>query len=333
MQRLVKDQPPRQTRLNREVRIFWLTVGIDKTEITALKAGFTRDLVPTLGFLAFALLLGFAFQIGVGIRPLDRLRKGVANVRSGKARRLPTDAPSEVAPLIEEVNSLLDQQDENMVRARDRAADLAHGLKTPLTALGSDIARLRAIGADEIADDIQELSLRMRRHLDRELALARDRHGRKNARVFLRLAVDSVIRTLAKTPAGQSLTFQNSVSEAIELAVELGDLLEVVGNLLENASRFAKCTISIECHVRDGWASIIINDDGPGVSASKIAHITTRGVRLDTAGTGCGLGLAIVKDIVDAHGGQFRLENRANDGLSAIVALPVAPTLNPEDNK
>ena len=310
-----------------------VSVGIDKSEIIALKSGFTRDLIPTLSLLAVALLMGFAFQIGVGMRPLDRIRKGVANVKSGEAQRLPTDAPSEVAPLIQEVNSLLDQQDDSMARARDRAADLAHGLKTPLTALGTDIERLRKIGAEDIADDIQELSVRMRRHLDRELALARDRHGRKNARTTVKPALESIIRTLAKTPKGEVLKFQSTVPEWVELAVEQGDFLEVVGNLLENATKFAKDTISIECGVRDGWASIIINDDGPGVTDSKIAHIATRGVRLDMAGTGAGLGLAIVKDIVEANGGHLHLENRTGRGLSVTVTFRAASTINSKEKE
>jgi len=109
--------------------------------------------------ISLVLLLGFAFQISIGIRPLDRLRISVSDVRSGKTKRLPTSAPTEVVPLIDEVNSLLDQQDDSIVRARDRAADLAHGLKTPLTALGTDIQRLRKVGVDDIANDIEQLTL------------------------------------------------------------------------------------------------------------------------------------------------------------------------------
>jgi signal transduction histidine kinase len=243
------------------------------------------------------------------------------------------DAPSEVEPLIEEVNSLLDQQDESMVRARDRAADLAHGLKTPLTALAKDIARLRAIGADDIANDIEELSLRMRRHLDRELARARDRHGRAHARTAAKIAIDSIIRTLAKTPNGENLQFQNLVPGWVELAVDQGDFLEVAGNLLENACKYAVETISVECGVRDGWASIIVNDDGPGVLVSRITHITQRGVRLDTAESGSGLGLAIVKDILEANGGEISLQNRTGCGLSAPATFRVAPPLKAKDRK
>lgn len=310
-----------------------VTVGIDKTEILALRAGFARDLVPALAALALVLFLGFSFQIRVGIRPLDRLRHGISDVKTGRAKRLPTDAPSEVTPLIAEVNSLLDQQDESMVRARDRAADLAHGLKTPLTALATDIERLRKIGAGGIASDIEELSTRMRRHLDRELARARDRHGKKNARTLAKPAIDSIIRTLEKTPKGEHQKFINNVPIWVELAVEQGDFLEITGNLLENASKFAANTISIESGIRDGWVSIIINDDGPGVAEARIAHITKRGVRLDTSGAGSGLGLAIAKDIVETYDGELMLANKLSSGLRATIVLPVAKTLIQKDTK
>jgi len=306
-----------------------VTVGIDKAELIALRAGFSRDLVLALAALAVVLLLGFAFQISVGLRPLDRLRKGISDVRSGQTKRLPTNAPSEVRPLIEEVNTLLDLQDENMVRARDRAADMAHGLKTPLTALGTDIARLRKIGADDIADDIEEISARMRRHLDRELALARDRHGRDNASTAGRSAIDSIIRALEKTPQGERLNYHNNVQEWVNLAVDQGDFLEIAGNLLENAVKFASSSISVDCEVRDGWASINISDDGQGVAATKISHIAKRGVRLDTSEAGSGLGLAIVKDLVEVYRGLLVLNNRPEGGLSVILTLPVASTSPP----
>jgi signal transduction histidine kinase len=307
-------------------------VGIDKAEILALRAGFSNDLIPALGFLALVLLAGFALQISLGIRPMAALRQQVVDVRSGKTGRLAGDAPSEVMPLVDEVNSLLDLQDQNMIRARDRAADLAHGLKTPLTALGSDIAKLRAMGATGIADDIQELSTRMRRHLDRELALARDRHGRARAQTGPKAALDSILRTLEKTPDGERLQFQNNVPAELLLAIDQVDFLEVAGNLLENASRFATNAIVLDAAVRDGFAAIIINDDGPGVSEAEIARVTVRGVRLDSSAQGSGLGLAIAKDILEAYGGRFDLENRDDGGLAAIITLPIATSKNTEES-
>ncbi len=310
-----------------------IIVGIDKAEILALRAGFSTDLVPALGFLTLVLLAGFALQISLGIRPMDRLRRQVADVRSGKMDRLKGDAPSEVMPLVDEVNSLLDLQDQNMVRARDRAADLAHGLKTPLTALGADIARLRRMGASDIADDIQELSTRMQRHLDRELALARDRHGRARAQTRAKVALDSILRTLEKTPDGERLQFVNNVPHWLLLAIDQVDFFEVAGNLLENASRFATSGIVMDAAVRDGSASIIVRDDGPGLSEAEISRVTERGVRLDSSAQGSGLGLAIAKDILEAYGGRFDLENRDGGGLAAIITLPIAASKTAENSK
>lgn len=303
-----------------------ITVAIDTTELEALKSGFSRDLVLALVSLAVVLLFGFAFQIVAGLRPLDRLRQGISDVKSGRDKRLLTDAPTEVVPLIDEVNSLLDLQEESMIRAQDRAADLAHGLKTPLTALATDIEKLRKIGADDIADDIQELSSRMRRHLERELALARDRHGRASARTSAQTELSAIARALEKTPKGETITYVNNVPKWVELAVDQGDFLEVAGNLLENATKFAKSKITIDSGIKDGWATIVVSDDGPGVDAERIAHISKRGVRLDTSGSG--LGLAIVKDIVDAYQGQLLLKNKPDGGLAATVILPMSKVLD-----
>jgi len=312
---------------NGRLRPFFVIVAIDQTVIMALRDEFSADLVPALTALATVLLLGFAAQIHIGIRPLDKLRQGVANVRSGTTKRLQVAPTTEITPLIDEVNSLLDLQDEMMTRARDRAADLAHGLKTPLTALSTDITRLRSMGATDIADDIQELSTRMQRHLDRELALARDRHGRADQRTGAKTAIDSIIRILTKTPAGERLNYQCTVPASVVLAIDQGDFMEIVGNLLENATKFAINTVTVEFERQGTWAAIIVNDDGPGVTESEIAHVAKRGVRLDTSGPGSGLGLAIVKDILTAYRGQLVLENRPGGGLSATAKIPLAGTV------
>ncbi|MFX0546606.1 ATP-binding protein [Roseovarius sp. S1116L3] len=127
--------------------------------------------------------------------------------------------------------------------------------------------------------------------------------------------MDATARAKAVFPAKEHLDFVNTVPEWVELAINQGDFLEIAGNLLENACNFATSAISIECAVHDGWASITINDDGPGVAEARITHMTKRGVQLDTADAGSGLGLAIAKDIIEAHTGQIRLENRTGKGL------------------
>ncbi len=306
-----------------KARTLRITVGIDADEIRSLRMAFSTDLVPALGLLAVLLISGFILQIRIGLRPLDALRQHVAQVRSGHASRLTGDVPSEVMPLVEEVNSLLDLQDQNMKRARDRSADLAHGLKTPLTALGADIARLRTAGQTAVADDIQLLATRMQRHIDRELARSRFRHGRLNARVPARLAMDALARTLSKTPRGEMIAFQNRIDESIVIAMDQQDFLEVAGNLAENAMRHAKTTVSFDALLDGNSIAIRIDDDGSGLPLEQIAKVMERGVRLDVSDEGAGLGLAIAKDVMDAYGGQLSLENRKSGGLSATIKLPI----------
>lgn len=299
-----------------------LSVAIDRAELDALEAGFARDVAPALGVLGLVLLSGFALQIGAGLRPVDGVRAGIAAVRSGASRRLAFNAPSEIAPLVEEVNALLDAQDVAMARARDRAADLAHGLKTPLTALAADIERLRARGETGIADDIDELAERMRRHMERELARARVRHGRSASATEIAPAVGAILRTLARTPDGERVTTEAAIPAGLAAAIDADDLNEIAGNLAENACRHARTRIRVTAE--DGGASLrlIVEDDGPGLGNGDHEKAMARGARLDEKGSGSGLGLAIVADIAAAVGGAVELGPSPLGGLRAIVTLP-----------
>lgn len=296
-----------------------ISVGIDTGEIMTLREGFSNDLFVPLGLLAAVLLGGFAVQIGAGLRPMDELRQNVADIRTGKAKRLSGPVPSEVEPLVEEVNGLLDLQEQSMIRARDRAADMAHGLKTPLTALATDIGRLRERGEVEIANDIQELGNRMKRHLDHELARARHRHSGDAVQTDAHNALTAIIRTLTRTPAGEKISFQNNVPAKSLLSIDLDDFNDVAGNLLENACRYGESNVSVDLELIDGKARLRISDDGPGLSDDQIMQVALRGVRLDSSGQGAGLGLSIVRDILDAYGGQLYVEQNTPKGLITIA--------------
>lgn len=152
-----------------------VTVAADLARVSAAASAFARDLVVALGLLGLVLAIATSIQVSLGLRPLDALRRGIAGIRSGLSRRLPQAVPIEVRPLVEEVNALLDAQEREIERSRDRAADLAHGLKTPLAALAADASRLRERGEAAIARDIDMVGEAMSRHVDRELALARVR--------------------------------------------------------------------------------------------------------------------------------------------------------------
>lgn len=296
-----------------------ISVGIDTGEIMTLREGFSNDLFVPLGLLAAVLLGGFAVQISAGMRPMDELRQNVADIRTGKAKRLSGPVPSEVEPLVEEVNGLLDLQEQSIIRARDRAADMAHGLKTPLTALATDIGRLRERGEVEIANDIQELGNRMKRHLDRELARARHRYNGDSVQTDAHKAVTAIIRTLTRTPAGEKISFRNNVPAKSLVSIDPDDFNDVAGNLLENACRYGESNVSVDLVQIDGKARLRISDDGPGLSDDQIMQVALRGVRLDNSGQGAGLGLSIVRDILEAYDGQLSVEQNTPKGLTTIA--------------
>jgi len=301
-----------------------LSVAIDRAEISALATGFSRDLAPVLAILGGVLLLGFLLQVGEGLKPVNRVLAGVSAIRSGESKRLRADGvPREVAPLVEEVNALLDGQDQAISRARDRAANLAHGLKTPLSALASDIERLRAKGETDIADDISELAHRMRRHMERELARARLRHGRSHDKTALKPVVDGIFRALKRTPAGEELELQNSVNASVTVPIDPDDLNELVGNLAENAVRFARSRVTVGTEVTPGAVMVLIGDDGPGLDTADLASAATPNQRLDQSELGAGLGLAISGDIVESFGGQLELGTSPLGGLEARISIPL----------
>ncbi|MHC2737294.1 hypothetical protein ACVMFA_003065 [Bradyrhizobium liaoningense] len=147
-----------------------VVVAADLARVSAAGSQFARELALALGLLGLVLAAATSIQVGLGLRPLDALRRGVADVRSGHRKHLPVDVPAEVKPLVEEVNSLIDAQEREIERSRSRAADLAHGLKTPLAALAADVARLRQRGERDVAQAIEAVGDTMSRHVDRELA-------------------------------------------------------------------------------------------------------------------------------------------------------------------
>lgn len=301
-----------------------LSVAIDRAEISALATGFSRDLAPVLAILGGVLLLGFLLQIGEGLKPVYRVLAGVTAIRNGASKRLEADGvPREVAPLVEEVNALLDAQDQAISRARDRAANLAHGLKTPLSALASDIERLHAKGETEIADDISDLAHRMRRHMERELARARLRHGRSQDRTPLKPIVDGIFRALQRTPAGEELELHNAIGTSVTVPIDPDDLNELIGNLAENAVRFARSRVIVDTEITPEAVLIRICDDGPGLDPAGMLNAIKPNQRLDQSELGAGLGLAISGDIVDSFGGQLELGVSSMGGLEARISIPL----------
>ncbi|WP_022722900.1 sensor histidine kinase [Rhodopseudomonas sp. B29] len=295
-------------------------VAIDLARVDAAGLAFAKDLVIALGILGAVLALATSVQVMLGLAPLGALRRGVAEIRSGKARRLPEAVPDEVRPLVEEVNALLEAQEREIERSRDRAADLAHGLKTPLAALAADAARLRERGEDKLARDIEAVGSAMSRHVDRELARARLRGAaRRGETVAVELAplARSLVTIQSRTPAGSSIDYGTVIGAGVAVPFDRTDLAEVLGNLLDNATRHARSRVRISAGYAAEGLCVAVEDDGDGLGDELCQSVLARGIRLDQRGEGAGLGLAIVQDVLDAYGWRLELSRSDLGGLKA----------------
>lgn len=302
-------------------RVLRLAVAIDRAAVAALTADFAWDVALSL-FILFAVLIAAAWaQVNVGLRPLAAIQQGLAGIRDGKSDRLNTDVPSEISPLVSEVNSLLDEQEKAMHRARDRAADLAHGFKTPLTALLADAKRLRHKGEQEIADEIEQTAKVMRGHIERELTRARMLNTGKTPTVDAGAVIRSLVNTLIRTPQGEHLNIETDIGNGISVRADRDDLNEVLGNLIENAVRHAKTTVHVRALGERATVRFVVEDDGPGIPDGKLGKVLRRGQRLDRAPLGAGLGLGIVSDILDHYGQTATLERSALGGLKASFRM------------
>lgn len=321
----------------------WLTVGTgasatevrivmasDRALLTAAREGFIGDLLPYSLALAVLLVLAFWTQLTLGIRPLTAVSARVAALRTGQIARIGGDLPAEVMPLAREIDTLLTDRDEELKRARNRAADLAHGLKTPLQALLGDAAQLRDKGEDDLAQGIEGIATSMRGLVDRELRRARIQSDRVGLTANLRQVAEGVVKVLRRTPAGATLAWNVRIPADLSLRIDPDDLAEAIGALAENAARHARARVDLRAEAEGQTATLRLSDDGPGAPPEALEKLVARGFRLDERGGGQGFGLAIVGEIVSAAGGTITLGN-GGPGLTVTIRLPLAPSDPPAD--
>jgi len=276
--------------------------------------------------LAVVFALGGLIAVRSGLTPLTRLRGRLASVRSGRDRRLEGEYPDEVQPLVNDLNALLGHQDQMVRRALAKAGDLAHGLKTPLAVLSQEADRAEAAGHLELAATIAQQVERMRRQIEYHLAHARAAASgaTPGARCDVLCSAEGLTRTLHRLYAGRGLAIDLRVAPSHAVRAQREDLDEMLGNLLDNACKWAKSGISIESAARGGRIVITVDDDGPGISEEMREAVLQRGVRADEAAPGSGLGLAIVRELVELYGGSIVLSRSDRGGVRAALELPAA---------
>jgi signal transduction histidine kinase len=301
-------------------------VTIITTAPRAAVMGPLRDAMMTLGIslavLGLALVLAIVLQVWLGLRPLERFRQAVADVRTGRIERLPAEQPLEIVPLVVELNGLLEQNAANLERARRHVANLAHGLKTPL-ALAIALSERGRDWAGELHALVVLMERRIRHHLGQARAAAL---SGPNARKQWSLhTLKMWVLRSANFFADKKISLTQNVPRDLAVACEQQDFDEMAGNLLENAFRWAKNKVAVYAQQRDGrMVSIVIEDDGPGLPPEKISQALRLGERIDESAPGFGFGLPITRELAELYGGELNLDASALGGLRIALRLPLA---------
>jgi signal transduction histidine kinase len=228
-------------------------------------------------------------------------------------------------PLVDEANAVIAARAQDLIAARARAGDLAHALKTPLALINVQLRRLRAEGQSSLADPIAEEVDNMDRVIRRELARARANiHAASlQHRTAAFPIVERTCLAISRLNSGGTKTVTVDFDRSIELLIDETDLMEMVGNLTENAMKWARSSIQVfGARQVSGGASLTVDDDGPGLSPADILTVQTRGMRLDQSVQGTGLGLGIVRDLCELYGGELLLGRAPSGGLRATITFP-----------
>jgi signal transduction histidine kinase len=305
--------------------VFW-HVALGNRHQPALMA-LVYEHATVVAVLCSGLLVAGLLQVRRGWSPINQLRDRLARLDAGVERRLDGEYPSEVAPLVGDLNALLDQRERSLRRARAKAGDLAHGLKTPLAVLLQEADRADAAGQPDLADAIRQQVDRMLRQVDYQLAQARAdalADGRPAAAASVNESADGLARTMRRLFAGRGVTIEVAVAAGLQVRVEREDLDEMLGNLLDNACKWARTRAVLSASVAGDRVVMTIDDDGPGIAPALRDAVFERGVRADEAAPGSGLGLSIVRDLARACGGTVAFADAPIGGLRVRLDLPAA---------
>jgi signal transduction histidine kinase len=309
---------------------YLVAIAGDAAEISDETRSFDRALVITFSILAAVLLLTTTFQVRFGLAPLKRITDGLAAIRSGSAERLTGKFPEEIAPLARETNALIETNREIVERARTHVGNLAHALKTPLSVMVNEAT---AHGTEPFGQKILEQADIMRDQVARHLERARLAAGLTVVGSVTQAApvVTALARTMEKIHRDKNLTIDIHADETARFHGERPDLEEMVGNLVDNACKWATSRVAIEVvRERPDAASerqvvrVIVDDDGRGLSPSEREQVAKRGRRLDETKPGSGLGLSIVLELAGLYGGGLTLGTAPLGGLRAELVLPAA---------
>jgi signal transduction histidine kinase len=294
-------------------------------EVTA----FRQALVASLVLLALGLLLVTVVQVRFGLRPLNVMQRNLADIRQGRAEQLKGDYPAEIQPVAEELNLLLQSNVEIVERARTQVGNLAHALKTPLSVLTNEAAGQNTPLAHKVAEQVELMRNQVNLYLDRARRAARAQGI--GAVTEVKPVLEALARTLQRINRDKGVTVTVECEDALKFRGEKQDFEEMVGNLLDNACKWASGQVIVRASImREAttagrvWLVVEVDDDGPGLAADKHAEALKRGRRLDESKPGSGLGLSIVSETAGMYSGTVKLGAADIGGLRVKLRLPAA---------
>jgi signal transduction histidine kinase len=295
----------------------------DRAPIDKDAARFDTTVGVFLLLLGAGLLAAVVFQVRFGLQPLFALQREVAEVRTGRSERLTGRYPVELDPLAAELNALVAHNQEVVERQRTHVGNLAHALKTPLSVVLTEARSEPGRLSDVVIRQADTMSQQIDHHLRRARAAARA--SGQGERTEVGPVLEELSRTLERIFLDKVAEIDWRCDDGLCFAGERHDLLEIAGNLLENACKWARSRVRVSAsRARDGRLAIVVEDDGPGLAADKRAEVLRRGARLDESAPGSGLGLSIVDELARAYRGSVALGVSAMGGLKVDVVLPRA---------
>jgi signal transduction histidine kinase len=298
-------------------------VAEDLSPLADSLAGFRRY-YALLGVLALIFMLVLQhLVVRRSLQSLERVRADIRRLERGEVECLGEYAPTEILPLVREINHLLRQLGQRLQRSRNALGNLAHALKTPLTLLQQ--LRQHPDMPPELAQTLAAHTGELQRRIDGELKRARLAGKAAPGALFdPAQEIPVLFKVLRQLHRDKDLRLHHALQANLRLAVDRQDMLELLGNLLDNACQWARCDVSCEIQADKQNVRIIVRDDGAGVAASDLDSLSQRGARLDESRPGHGLGLAIVAEIVRLYAGRLEFDSLPDKGLSVLIFLPAA---------
>jgi len=294
-------------------------------DYTPIRESFMQVQRIGLAIGVFALIVILLLQrltVNRALRPLETARKQIAQLQAGQRSKLDAQVPLELEPLVTQINHLLAHTEDNLKRSRNALGNLGHALKTPLAVLISLAKDSRLDAYPQIQKTLRDQLEQMQQRMSRELNRARlAGDALPGAQFDVDAEMPGLMATLGMIHGGH-LELRLNTSPGLHMPWDREDMLELLGNLLDNACKWADSQVELNIRQTAGGYEIEVQDDGPGIPETERDQVISRGTRLDEQTSGHGLGLGIVRDIVDVWGGEMQLETGALGGLSVRIRLP-----------